>query len=109
MNDNPPGLESNAIEEENSMNGEHTVVSRDDECTMSCKGFRKHATIRVAMNKSMEGDMERTFVHETCGDPGMSRRLCRCSRSLPFKDTVMYAPPVSSAPRPGGAGGLVRK
>jgi hypothetical protein len=33
MNDNPPGLESNAIEEENNMNGEHTVVSRDDECT----------------------------------------------------------------------------
>jgi hypothetical protein len=42
MNDNPPGLESNAIEEKkNNMNGEHTVVSRDDECTMSCKDFRK--------------------------------------------------------------------
>lgn len=87
MNDNPPGLESNAIER-NNMNGEHTVVSRDDEYTMSCKGFCKHATIRVAMNKSMESEMERTSAHETCGDPGMLR-WCRCSRSLPFKDTVI--------------------
>lgn len=74
MNDNPPGLESNAIEEENNMNGEHTVISRDDECTMSCKGFGKHATIRIAMNKSKESEMERTSAHETCGDPGMSLR-----------------------------------
>lgn len=79
MNDNPPGLESNAIEEENNMNGEHTVVSRDDECTMSCRGFGKHATIRVAMNKSMESEMERTSAlmrHVAtlaclCGDAGV--------------------------------------
>lgn len=71
MNDNPPGLESNAIE---NMNGEHTVVSRDDECTMSCRGFGKHATIRVAMIKSPWKAMERTSAHETCGDPGRSRR-----------------------------------
>lgn len=45
-------------------------------------------------------------IHEVMEEPGSWS--CLCSRSVAFAETVMYAPPVSSLPRPGGAGGLVR-